>query len=557
MIDNFKKQPERRRSPRALDGFISPQSARRSSHSETKPAPKPVFTDRLQSNQTRRRIGDFNRPEGYQARRGPIAARSSAPRAPQGLTAREQLTASPRRRGANSRKKRSLFFWRKNKVKKTRPRWQRWAMRGSFAVILLVLVFGVFFGSKLLKLNDVFKGGGSAAALDSDISQLKGEGDGRVNILLLGRGGAGHEGADLTDTVLVASIDTINKKAALISVPRDLWVRHDRSSSKLNAVFANAKSQSVRRGANAEKADQAGAKAVESTMENVLGINIHYYSLIDFEGFRQAVDTVGGVTINISEELRDPTMAWENNWNPVLAEAGTQKMDGKQALMYVRSRHGSARGDFDRSERQRAFIMALKNQITAKDTYSNPMKVSQLIDNFGDHAQTDFSLNDLMRLYSLTKGISGFDSIGLADPPHDYLTTDNIGGQSVVVPKAGTFEYGPLQIYLRSQLPDGYILKENTPVTVLNGTTIEGKATEKADELKTYKYNVIGVGNAPTQNYTKTVIVDLTKGKAKYTKNYLEKRFDVKATTRLPEGITAPQKGGFVIIIGSNETVNQ
>lgn len=561
MIDNFKKRPVQGSQKRTIDGFVNVHPHRRQiGQFAGRNSRQPVFSDRLKSGGARRNLDDFNRPEGYYHRHDattPIT--TDMPRRQPGAEPDRKLPYQRERR-PHTERRRSFLPWRRNKVKKVRPRWRQWALRGSFAVCILVIAFGAFFGLKVLKVNGVFKGGGSAAALNSEVdpSLLKGEGDGRVNILMLGRGGAGHDGADLTDTILVASIDTVNKKAALLSIPRDLWVKSGNGSSKINAVFANTKSAALRKGQSKDNAEKAGVAATQTTVERILGINMHYYMLVDFEGFRDAVDTVGGVMINVPTEVRDPTMAWENNWNPVLAKAGIQKMDGKEALMYVRSRHGSARGDFDRSERQRLFITALKSQIMSAGTYSNPIKVAQLMDNFGDHAETDFSINDLMRLYSLTKGIPEHDikSIGLVDPPHDLLTTGNVGGQSVVAPKAGTYVYEPLQVYIRSQLPDGYIIKEHTPVTVLNGTTVAGKAGLVADELKSYSYNVIAVDNAPTQDYAQTMLVDLTHGRAKYTKNYLEKRLHVKATTTLPAGMTAPVKGGFVIIVGSNETAN-
>src|SRR5690606_34998723 len=102
--------------------------------------------------------------------------------------------------------------------------------------------------------------------------------------------------------------------------------------------------------------------------------------------------------------------------------------------MYIRSRNTSTRGDFDRAERQRLFIMALKNEIMAAGTYSNPVKVSKLMSDFGNHAKTDFSLNDIMRLYSITNDISTFDSISLVDEPNVLLTTGAYAGQSVVMP---------------------------------------------------------------------------------------------------------------------------
>jgi polyisoprenyl-teichoic acid--peptidoglycan teichoic acid transferase len=560
-MNNFRNDPSnRRQARRAIDGFINTppkgsmgpgvQSKRLSG---SRP---PVFSDRLRSD-----IGGRVRAtDGFST---PKISTTTRPAASTQKTSVQKEAPLRQQFNAHQKKDKRRFGFRKNRTKKQRPTWKKWAIRGSLATFVVVFVLvGLLAAKGYLRLNQVLKGGGAAAALDSEVdpTKLKGEGDGRINILLLGRGGEGHDGPDLTDTLLVASIDPVNKKSVLISVPRDLWVKTAAGSSKINAVFANAKERALNKGQNDDAAEKAGIDAIEGEIEEVLDVNMHYYAIVDFKGFEQAVNTVGGVTINVPEELRDPTMAWENNWNPVLAKAGVQQMNGKQALMYVRSRHGSARGDFDRSERQRLFIMALKDKIMSSGTYSNPVKISKLMDDFGTHAKTDFSMTDLLRLYSITKGVkdTNIQSIGLVDPPHDYLTTDNYAGQSIVVPKSGTFDYSDIHSYIRSQLPDGYVLKENAPITVLNGTTSEGIATQEADELKSYSYNVKKVDNAPSQDYQKTVIVDLT-GKNKYTKNYLEKRFDTKVTRTLPQGITIPEqeRKGFVIIIGSNETINR
>ena len=534
-MNNFRQKQASTSPRRTIDGFINAPTGGQRRRIQS--APQNLGRKNSPVNASSRRvIGDFSKANGYQSA-DPTSAPIQKPR-------RSAAGTKPAPRG--------------HKQKKQGKPWKKWVLRGSFATLIIVVALGGYLTTKgYLKLHQILKGGGAAAALQAEVdpNKLKGEGDGRVNILLLGRGGAGHDGPDLTDTILVASIDPVSKKAALISVPRDLYVESKYGSSKINALYANAKNSALRKKATKEDAEKAGMKALDSKIEEVLGVEMHYHAIVDFTGFGQAVDTVGGVTINVPEELRDKTMAWENKGNPVLAKKGSQKMDGKQALMYVRSRHGSARGDFDRAERQRLFIVALKTQILSSGTYSNPVKISKLMDNFGDHVQTDFSANDLMRLYAITKGISdqNVKSIGLADPPNDYLTTGNYKGQSVVKPKAGIFSYDAINKYVRTQLPDGYIIKENAPITVLNGTTKAGLALTKADDLKTYSYNVIKADNAPTKNYTNTVIVDLT-GNNKYTKNYLEKRFNVKATRNIPSGITVAEadKKGFIIIVGTD-----
>ncbi len=244
-------------------------------------------------------------------------------------------------------------------------------------------------------------------------------------------------------------------------------------------------------------------------------------------------------------------MAWENN-NPILAQPGWQTMNGSQALNYVRSRETTS--DFARTQRQRAVLIALKNKALSLGILSNPFKISSLLSTFGDNVRTDISIGDANALYSLMKKISSsnIQSIGLADAPNDYVTTSNVGNISVVVPTAGEFDYSQIQNYVRNTLRDGYLAKENALVRVLNGTNSPGLATSTAATLKSYGYRVGTVGNAPTSNYSKTVVVDLTNGRDKYTRHYLEQRFGVSAVTSLPDKSIKPGNANFVIIVGED-----
>jgi LCP family protein required for cell wall assembly len=302
------------------------------------------------------------------------------------------------------------------------------------------------------------------------------------------------------------------------------------------------------------QAVKAGFETADKAVEQVLGINIHYNLLVNFRSFQQAVDSLGGVNINVPKQLYDPTMAWENHWNPVLAKAGQQQFNGKQALLYARSRETSS--DFARSERQRALILAIKQKVVTLGTLSNPFKISKLMSAFGNNVVTDLSLSDAGRLYSLTKDIadSNIKSIGLATDTVKLVTTGRVGNQSVVLPTAGQDNYDDIKMFVRKSLPDGFILKENARVVVLNGTGIEGLATEKADDLKSYSYNVTRVESAPTDAYQRTVLVNLSGNKNPYTKHYLEQRFGTQATTSLPDSTLQKAGADFILILGRDET---
>lgn len=433
-------------------------------------------------------------------------------------------------------------------------------LRGFAGVFITgLLLVGFLFGKGYLKLHQVFKGGaqGAAALQDNvDPSKLRGEGDGRVNILMLGKGGDGHDGPDLTDTILIASIDPVQKQAALLSIPRDLWVQPEGfGPMKINAVYANAKYAAQAKKMSSADVEKAGLAAIEKEIQTDIGIPIHYHVMVDFKAFEQAINTVGGVdsTVASTETVYEVLYDQSIGKNYVLdVKEGPQHFDGQRALFYARSRHSSARGDFDRTQRQRKILLALKDKILSLGTFANPVKISQLTDAFGNHVQANMSVGEVMRLYDIGKGIdsSSVASVGLADPPNNYVTTDSINGISIVRPRAGVTDFSEIQSYIRNALKDGFIANENASIAVYNGTSTPGLATKKAAELKSYGYNITTIADAPVKTYTQTVLVDMRSGQKKYTKHYLEQRLGVTAVTSLPDKTINPGNADFVIILG-------
>ncbi len=562
-MDNFRRRArdnKRQTIDSILNAPVRPQGEQR-----TPQGSRPARFEGLRSTNGRR-VDDFRRPEGFHVSqangvRTSLGSQTAPPKRQASLLHMTlQNGAAAEVVGKKKSEKRQ-----KGKAQGKHSRWRsvrKWGLRSALALTVLTLVVGGFLAFKgYLKINKVFKGGGAAAALEDNVRPelLKGEGDGRVNMLLLGKGGPGHDGADLTDTMIVASIDPVNKTATLVSIPRDLWVTASGSgSSKINAVYAYAKMRSLNSAPkDKEKAERAGIDAVQQVVSQVLGIPIHYYSMIDFQGFKEAVDVVGGVDINVPEELAVKETLWDEatgkNYN-LNVPAGMQHFDSMRALYFTRSRHTSLRGDFSRAERQRLFIQALSQKILSAGTYTNPIKISQLMSALGDHISTDLSINNALRVMDIGKSInlSTMKSIGLADPPNNFVRTDNVNGQSVVRPTAGFGDYSEIQNYIRNTLKDPYLAKENAVLSVLNGTGTAGLATKQADLLKSYGYNVTVIADAPTHDYAQTTLVDMTAGKKPFTKNYLEKRLGVKAVSQLPD--TSIQATGidFVIILGQN-----
>lgn len=431
-------------------------------------------------------------------------------------------------------------------------------------VIMSVGLGGYVFAVSYNNLNKVLKGGAkSSVALISNVdpSLLSAEGSGRVNVLLMGRGGGSHDGPDLTDTMMIASIDPVDKNITLISIPRDLWVEvPGHGSMKINAVWETGEFTAegkVAPGSTDPSVIASGYNLVDSTINDVTGIKIDYNVLVNFQAFQQAVDLIGGVTVNVPSTLYDPTMAWMNHGNPVLAKAGIQNFDGLQALVYVRSRETTT--DFARGQRQRAVLVAIKQKVESIGIVSDSLKLTGLLNSFGNNVATDLGLSDAMKMYDTIKNISAdnIKSVGLTDAGSSFIKTGAMNGQSIDLPIAGLYNYSQIRAYVKSILPDPYITKENARILVLNGTNNPDILNSTVSELKSFGYNIVGTGNTIQKNYAATTLINVGTINEPYTEHYLVNRLNATILKDLPEPINSTTNNpNFVIILGNNATVN-
>ena len=454
-----------------------------------------------------------------------------------------------------------LFTKNKSGKKKHKSKRRAYAKMALFFVIAGVSIFGFIFGKAWWDAHKALGGGGSALAMSKDIdpNSLNGEGDGRINVLLMGKGGDKHEGGQLTDTIMIASIDPINDGVVMLSIPRDLWVKPDDLwPMKINAVYNSAKEQALYTNPKDKSAaEKTGINATKKVVQDYMGVNINYYAMVDFTVFEESVNTLGGITVNLPAAYSDPTMKIGKQY--LNLPAGPNELDGGHALGLARSRYGSFKGqesrnDFGRGENQQLVLIAIKDKALSTGTFANPLKVSQLVSAFGNRVQTNFSTDDLMRLYELSKKIpnENITNVDLAMKDEAVVTTGSIGGQSVVYPIAGVDDYSEVKKFVRLKLKDGFIIKENPTIIVLNASGKAGAATKRADELKSYGYNVIQVADAPVSNVPVTQLIDTTKGAKKYTKRYLELRFNTQAVGKADGVDISPYIADYIVIIGQN-----
>jgi anionic cell wall polymer biosynthesis LytR-Cps2A-Psr (LCP) family protein len=197
------------------------------------------------------------------------------------------------------------------------------------------------------------------------------------------------------------------------------------------------------------------------------GITIHYQALVDYAAVREAVDAVGGVTVNIQSSdprgLYDPSPDLSNNYKPLVKlPNGQDAINGVQALGLSRARgdaygsYGYALSDFTRTQNQRLILLALKSKATSVSTLANPVKLGELFDSVGSNVHTDLSLGDVKRLYQITKDISNgnITSAGLNSANGKNLLTSytTSTGQSALIPAAGLSDYSDIQAYVQQLL---------------------------------------------------------------------------------------------------------
>lgn len=338
--------------------------------------------------------------------------------------------------------------------------WKKIIKRTFLVLFIVALLAGGWVGWKAVSNSAKIFGWGNLFGLFNK-TKLAGEDEGRVNVLLAGNSAddPGHGGADLTDSIMIMSINTTNNTAFLLSIPRDLYVDiPDNGYAKINEAYQDGENDAFSEAGYAS----GGMGLLEKTVAQHFGIKLHYYALVNYTALREAVDAVGGIKVNIQSSnpkgLYDPSPDLTTGLPLVDLPNGWQTLDGQQALGLARSRgssyyaYGFPRGDFDRTTHQRQILVALKEKAGSAGTLSNPLKVGQLFDSFGNNVKTDLELNEARRLYELLKKVpsTSITSASLNDgEEHNLLQSYTTRfGQSALVPKAGVDDFSEIQAYV-------------------------------------------------------------------------------------------------------------
>ncbi|OGM09536.1 hypothetical protein A2159_00075 [Candidatus Woesebacteria bacterium RBG_13_34_9] len=283
--------------------------------------------------------------------------------------------------------------------------------------------------------------------------------DGVTNILILGKGGGGHEAPDLTDTIILVSVNHKDNSIHTISLPRDIWIKDLRT--KLNSIYYWGN----------QKSDGGGLALAKAVVEEVTGQPVYYAVVLDFSSFKEIIDIIGGVNVNVVEGFTDekfPITGKENDlcegdkeykcrYETISFEEGWQYMNGDMALKFVRSRNaeGDEGTDFAREKRQQLILSSIKQKILSKEILLSPKTLISLKNYILQKTETDVTASEaaILARWILAAGNKVSSTVlpeDLLERPSYSPKYDNL---YVFVPRSGNWDkvYEWVECFLKNE----------------------------------------------------------------------------------------------------------
>jgi LCP family protein required for cell wall assembly len=400
---------------------------------------------------------------------------------------------------------------------------------------------------------------------------LNGSENGRINILLLGTAGKGKPGQNLTDTIMVASVNTKTNQVALLSIPRDFYAEvpsnqsADNFKTKINSIYQY--------GTNNLGSEKDGAELVEKTAESILGIDINYYTILNFDGFKKVIDSIGGVNIMNERDIYDARYPGPNySYETFELKKGFHTLDGSTALKYVRERHDDPEGDFGRAKRQQQVMQAAKNKIFSLSSMLNPFAMNDLLGSLGDNIKTNIEPNEISSFIELAKKldtnnisnvvIDAWNPDSLLRVSHVFYGENSEIRAFVLIPRIGN--YSEIQelaqnVFDLNKLKKRTeeISKEEASVAIINKSgdaTLTGKITHLLrDDFSYKKVNIINDPQKNTEN--ETTSFDLTGGTKPFTLDELASKIPAKVSYSPSDSykqLTERSDSDIVIVLGKD-----
>jgi len=417
---------------------------------------------------------------------------------------------------------------------------------------------------------------------------LKEDVNGRSNFLLVGTSedDKGHEGATLTDSIMILSIDQKNKNAYTFSIPRDLYVEYGEACNsgyrgKINEYF------NCSDPGDSDAAEQNRLTKSQAFFGNIVGLDIQYAAHVNYTVLRDVVNAIGGsIQVNIEGNagagpspdigIMDSNFDWKCgkasqrkiNCPPsghfIDFEPGIQTLDAEHALYLAQARGhqaptvGLAQSNFDRERNQQKILVAIRDKAVSAGTLTNLGAVTGLIDALGGNLRTNVQTKEIRTLMSLGQDIKSENirSIDLYNQDEPMFATGTLpGAGSSVFPKAGVGKYDQLRAYIAKQITSDPVVREGANITVLNGSGVGGVGQTVADALTAKNYTVDEVGNAPEGTYAAYEVYQIGTGNTATAAKLAELYKVTVKTTAPPVSVTGDTD--FVIIVGADPNANR
>lgn len=442
-----------------------------------------------------------------------------------------------------------------NGIAHTKPK-TRIVWRGFFVrIFILFFLVGVgymgYFGYKIYRVQNKIvqlapveeQGGGNQvkgimAAAKSMVTHeriaLRGEKNGRINILLLGMGGEGHKGKHLTDTIMLVSIDPDTYESAMFSIPRDLYVKIPESGgihTKINAVYT----YELR---NQQSSVGESFASMKKVIKSITGEDVHYYLALDFEGFKEVINELGGVDVEVEDDIYDSSYPGPNySYETFEISKGFRHLDAETALKYSRVRHTKG-GDFGRAKRQQQVIASAKRKAFSLKTIANPTKIATIMDVLGENMKTDIQFAEIPSFIHFANNINIYKTTNKvldAWSPDSLLGSTHVemGGVQayVLIPRAKNYSqvYELVEnIFDLEKIKQKEILIENekaSVVTVSNNSRDYYKIKNIFNKLG-YKTVIEKSANSITCDQDKNTIISFANQPKLFTLDDLASKLD-------------------------------
>ncbi len=436
---------------------------------------------------------------------------------------------------------------------RTAPAWltgRRIAALVGLLVLTPLVIYGVRVVGSLSKLSGSNPGAVIGCLLKVKCDSALANSNKRINIALYGYGGTGHDGAYLSDSIMVVSIQPRangTPQVAEISVPRDWMVPIDAAGDnhpyygRVNEAYSDGQSGGPVRAPHYQGQKTGGGQLADKTLSNVLGIPIDHFVGVDFQAFQAAVDSVGGVDVNVPDSFTDnqyPHGECDQGdcaYMTVHFNAGMQHMDGARALIFARSRHSydnpAEASNFARNRRQQLILNALKQKVLSVGGIG---KLPDLLSALGDNVITDLGIADMNAVYDMVKNVDSGSIVHVSIDDSNFLYECGYPRNCTAAYEyAHDKTYASLQHYLNDIFPDPGVLGEHAPVSFVDAT---GAGTGAATRWTSLMHSVgftTSEGGVVRRTST-TQVIDMSGGKDAKTAQWMANYFGVQVENQAP-----------------------